>query len=247
MKREYIKCIQINNDNEIIQDTSFLTRKKFVSIQNAAIDVDISIIVVTYKNIEKTKNCIKAILENTKGYNYELILLDNASNDGTLEYLQSIKYEKKRIIYTTQNIGLCWLVAQVDFNTLAKYVVKISNDVVVTPGWLDNMMHCIQSDEKIGMVVPISSNAMGFQGLNLCMAGAPYHDVQQKGEAYNQQKLGIWEERVALVDICVMFRKEALLAAGFPIQDIAYIHGNEIDQCFRMRRSGGYYDRRRHQ
>ena len=48
--------------------------------------VDVSIILVNYNTKELTKQCIDSLFEYTNGINFEIILVDNASSDGSIEY-----------------------------------------------------------------------------------------------------------------------------------------------------------------
>ena len=64
---------------------------------------DVSIIIVTYNTREMTFNCIESIFEYTKDISFEIILVDNASTDGSYEFFKAdsrIKY-----IYNPQNLG----------------------------------------------------------------------------------------------------------------------------------------------
>lgn len=235
---EQVFKLSIPPNLHLIQENAYQVRKQFVDIQQVSLPSELSIIVICYNNLEKTQNCINSILENTKHFDFELILMDNGSDDGTIDYLNHIPYPKKRIIASPQNIGLDFLLAHITPDMLGRYVVKICNDVIVTPRWLDNLFACLNSDEKIGLVTPMFSNAMGLQGINLCSAGADYAAVQAAGEEYNHSDPRKWQERLILVDPLAFYRKEALLAAGFPIFDVAYLHGNESDLAFRIRRNG---------
>lgn len=65
--------------------------------------IDVSIIIVNYNTLQLTKQCINSINEKTKGLSYEIILVDNASTDGSKEVFESdttIEY-----IYNKNNIG----------------------------------------------------------------------------------------------------------------------------------------------
>ena len=64
--------------------------------------VDLSIIIVNFNTRDLTVNCIKSVINNTKDLRYEIILVDNASADGSLEALS--KFDIK-IIRNSQNLG----------------------------------------------------------------------------------------------------------------------------------------------
>lgn len=65
--------------------------------------IDVSIIIINYNTCQITKNCLDSIFKKTKGISYEVILVDNASIDGSKEVFQAdsrIKY-----VYSDENLG----------------------------------------------------------------------------------------------------------------------------------------------
>jgi GT2 family glycosyltransferase len=56
--------------------------------------IDLSIIIVSFNTKELIKNCIESIIKNTNKISYEIIIVDNASNDGSVEYLNDISRDK---------------------------------------------------------------------------------------------------------------------------------------------------------
>lgn len=65
--------------------------------------MDVSVIIVNYNTLDLTKNCIESIFQNTNGVVFEVILVDNASSDGSKEFFE----RDKRItyIYSKTNLG----------------------------------------------------------------------------------------------------------------------------------------------
>ena len=58
-------------------------------------NIDVSIIIVNYNTCKITDACISSILEKTRGIDYEIILVDNASTDGSKAFFE----EDRRVIY----------------------------------------------------------------------------------------------------------------------------------------------------
>lgn len=57
--------------------------------------MQVSIIIVTYNTLQMTKECIDSVVDKTKDVEYEIILVDNASSDGSKEFFEKdirIKY-----------------------------------------------------------------------------------------------------------------------------------------------------------
>ena len=68
----------------------------------------VSVIIVNYNTKELTLQCVESLKTHTKDVSYEIILVDNASTDGTTAYLDNRKWNPKikvEIIHSAQNVG----------------------------------------------------------------------------------------------------------------------------------------------
>lgn len=65
--------------------------------------MDVSVIIVNYNTLGLTRECIDSIVEKTQGITYEIILVDNASTDGSKEFFENEK--RVRYIYSERNGG----------------------------------------------------------------------------------------------------------------------------------------------
>ena len=64
---------------------------------------DVSIIIVNYNTLKMTSECIDSVIEKTEGISYEIILVDNASSDGSKDFF--LNDQRVRYIYNNENIG----------------------------------------------------------------------------------------------------------------------------------------------
>lgn len=65
--------------------------------------MDVSVIIVNYNTLDLTNDCITSIVEHSCGIDYEIILVDNASSDGSKDFF--IKDNRIKYIYNEQNVG----------------------------------------------------------------------------------------------------------------------------------------------
>ena len=146
IKLPYLPGISFN-ENSMIGDIKTADFKEF---ENAKRDL-VSIIIVTYNQLEYTKKCIDSIKEKTSSL-YELIIVDNASTDDTAVYLKSLPAEKKiTVILNKENSGFPKAVNEGIKHANGNYILLLNNDTVVTKNWLSNLIEKINNEEKIGL------------------------------------------------------------------------------------------------
>lgn len=234
------KIIEINTKNIGMIDNSTSitdTRKKVASYDLLGFNSDVTIIVQSYNGLEKTKNCIGSILEFTKDINYDLLLIDNGSTDGTFEFFKSVPYEKKNIIHLNSNKGspMPWML--ISPSMLSPYIALLNNDIVVTYNWLNNLLKVAKSNDRIGMVNPVSSNVSNNQCVNINFSD--YKEMHKIAAKHNVSDIQKWHERLRLITLGTLFSKECLCAIGVPLFDVGFSHNfGDDDISFRVRRAG---------
>lgn len=220
-----------------IQDSLLLARESAVESLHNKSDALVTIMIQAYNRIDKTKKCIESVLENTKGIDYELLLIDNGSIDGTIEYFKSLDFYNKKIIRISKNIGSGFPAINLSQNMIRKYLVTLPNDVIVTPNWLENIIICMESDPKIGMVNAMSSNVSNLQECQIQYSD--HEEMMKKTKIFNSSDPSKWEERIRLITLGTVYRKEVIMAKGLPLSDIGFFHDfSDDDISFQIRRLG---------
>ena len=195
----------------------------------------VTIFVVAYNRLEKTKRCVESILKYTDGIDYELFLVDNGSEDDTLKYFQSVSYSRKRVIRITKNLGSQYALNLAMRSFSGRYFVQVTNDVVVTKNWLSNLLCCMESDPQIGLVTPGSSNISNLQEIPLSFSS--YDEMQEKAAAYNQSDPKKWEQRLRLMTVVLVTKRELIEQMGMIDRGFFHDFGDD-DFSARVRRTG---------
>ncbi len=108
-----------------------------------------SIIIPVHNNLLYTKSCLECIFTNTDLSNTEIIVVDNASTDGTGEYLNQMELPcPLRIIYNSSNLGFARACNQGARASRGKFLVFLNNDTEVKAGWLEALLCCASSSES---------------------------------------------------------------------------------------------------
>ncbi len=151
--------LKINDLNERMNHYQYLIKVKKQSNKQK-----VSIIIPVYNQIKYTLETIRSIYQFTKE-DFELILVDNASEKETQVQLEKIstEYQNVKIIRNDINYGFPSAINIGIKNSVGKYIVVMNNDVVVTENWLTKMLAIAESKDEIGIVGPISNHVSGVQ------------------------------------------------------------------------------------
>jgi GT2 family glycosyltransferase len=120
------------------------------------------IIVVVWNQLNVTRRCLKSLSVKTLS-DYRLILIDNASNDETKNYLDEFvkEHENETILISNKtNVGFLKAANQGLKKSTARYACLLNNDTVLTEGWLKELMDVADKNPDLGILNP-SSNTLG--------------------------------------------------------------------------------------
>jgi len=198
------------------------------------------IIIPVWNQLDATRECIDSIVDNT-GYPYKLILIDNASEKETADYLRSLKERLGGIaviIRNDRNLGFAKAVNQGMKSSDAEYVCLMNNDTIAFAGWLTEMINIMKRSPDIGIMNPSSNTSGQFPGelsIDEYAAGLKVFSGQT-------QELSVCR------GFCMVIKKDVIKKIGYldEIYDIGYFE--ETDYCrraakasYRMARAKGAY------
>lgn len=217
--------IEINTgrmESPAVGSNLFSNRAAVANMQQHSNSSEVSIIIQAYNRLEKTKRCVESVLTYTTEIDYELILLDNGSEDGTLEYFRSVPHEKKTVVHITKNLGASYPTSILSLNKLGRFICILQNDLIVTSHWMEQLLACMKSDDRIGMVNPVCCNTSNLQCVDLPYTN--YLEMQEQAAQFNHSNPRKWEDRLRLITLGTLYRKEALMAIGWPVGDVGFFH-----------------------
>lgn len=116
-------------------------------------NVELSIILLNYNGYKDTLECIKSIRKNEKKIKYKIIVVDNNSNDNSIEILSKVKNITliKRTVNdgfsAGNNVGIKYALDKFKSN----YILLLNNDTIITQNSLSKMIYSLENDNKAGI------------------------------------------------------------------------------------------------
>ncbi|SHE69054.1 Glycosyltransferase, GT2 family [Desulforamulus putei DSM 12395] len=198
----------------------------------------ISVIVLTYNNLELTRACLQSLVYQTDYPNLEIIVVDNNSVDGTRDYLEEFrhKHPEVRLILNDKNLGFA---AGNNVGLAAatgEYLVILNNDTVVTRGWAITLMRHLQDDPTIGLIGPVTNNIGNEQRIE-----TTYQDMSQMSEeafCYTLTHMGKIIPIRTLAFFCVMMPRSTYEKCGPLCEDYGIGFFEDDDYCRRVEAAG---------
>jgi len=176
-----------------------------------------------------------------EGLEYEVILVDDASTDGTRAWLATLDSPRVKVICNASNRGFamtCNVGAKAARGSL---LCLLNNDLVLQPGWLEPMLRVLQSPElRVGIVGNVQrrvdDGALDHVGVHLTAEGQLAH-VREFSDNRSDGRAICSLRSFAVTGACVLLRSADFWeCGGF---DERYRNGAEdIDLCLKMRARG---------
>ena len=120
----------------------------------------LSIIIVNYKVKDLLDNCLKSIFDNSENINLDVIVVDNNSQDGSLEMIKT-KYPQVNLIAHPENSGFAKANNQAIKRATGDYILLLNPDTEIYPDSINRMAAFLEKNHRTAMVGPKIFNTDG--------------------------------------------------------------------------------------
>ena len=196
-----------------------------------------SIIVVTYNGLAMSKLCLDSVIRNTDHPNYEIVVVDNHSSDGTPAYLQRLASQNDhvKIVLNPENRGFPTAVNQGISASSGDRLVILNNDTIVSRGWLSRLLRHLDNP-AIGLVGPVTN----FAG-NEARISADYRTLGEMeifAEEWMRTNCGQIADIHMLAMFCLAMRRETYDRIGPLDEQFGIGMFEDDDYCMRAKSVG---------
>ncbi len=195
------------------------------------------IIILTWNGIEYTKKCLTSLFDKTTYPNYEVIVVDNGSSDGTIEYLK--QYPQIKVIANDENLGFV-RGNNVALNSIEDGdVVLLNNDmIIIQEDWLEQLNITAYADDKNGVVGCRLINEKGeFLHAGTYIYPETYWGQQIGGGQKDIGQYGLDREVQGVVFACAYIKRKVLNDIG-GLNEKFFSYFEDTDYCLRAIEAG---------
>lgn len=213
--------------------------------------MDLSIIIVSYNTKDLLRNTIKSVIDTVERISYEIIVVDNNSQDGSISMVKE-EFPQVILIESGENLGFPKGNNLGIKRAKGRYILLLNSDTVVLHNTLDSCVEYMESNNHIGALgckILLSSGKLD----HACKRGFPtpeasfyyllkldklFPKVKKFGE-YRLSCIGEDDESEvdSLTGAFMMVSRKAIEKAGL-LDESFFMYGEDLDWCYRIKEKG---------
>jgi GT2 family glycosyltransferase len=212
---------------------------------------DVSILLVTFRCREAAAACLRSIYATTSGVDFEVVVLDNASGDGTVELVTS-EFPQARLIASTENLGFARGVNRAAEEANGEFVLLLNPDTEVHPGAIERIVDFARAHPEHGLYGGRTLDPDGRVNPGSCW-GAPtlwslfcfaalLSTAFKHSRVFDPESLGGWQRdsarEVDIVTGCLLLAPRALWQALGGFDTRFFMYGEDADLSIRAKALG---------
>jgi len=211
----------------------------------------LSICIVSYQTRDLLRDCLRSIYGTIASLSFEIIVVDNHSEDGTLEMLHD-EFPDVRLLVNDHNTGYTRPNNQALRESKGRYVALLNPDTLVKPNAIVELFSFLEMHPEVGIVGPKVLNRDGtlqkqcrrsearpwdaicyFSGLSRLFP----HDKRFAGYLMTYLDEDQTHEAEAVSGSCMMIRREVIDQIGY-LDELFFAYQEDTDYCRRARLAG---------
>jgi len=195
----------------------------------------VSVVIVTWNGRQLLADCFEA-LRSQSCPPHEVIVIDNGSADGTMEYLATIDWDVLKVLGLKENRGFSGGNNAALPLITGDVIALLNNDARPRENWISSAVQAIESGADMvacrilkadGETIDKAGHMIYFDGLNRGLGTG-----ERNGPSFSERVPALWPDGCA-----AFYRKEMIDEIGF-FDDDFYLYGEDADLGFRARRAG---------
>jgi GT2 family glycosyltransferase len=212
--------------------------------------MDVSIIIVNWNTKDILKDCLKSVYEQTKDINYEIIVVDNASTDGSTDMVKK-QFPQIILLENSENRGFAAANNRGIAVAKGRYVLLLNSDTIVLENAIAGTVSFADAHTDAAIVGcrvlnsdrTLQSTCFMFPSLlNMLLSSTYLYKLFPHSKFWGREQMTWWDRQdvrqVDAVTGCFMLvRQDAINQVGI-MDERYFMYCEETDWCYRFKKAG---------
>lgn len=213
--------------------------------------VDVSVLIVTYQCREAARECLASVYSRTNGVAYEVIVVDNASDDGTAEMVRT-GFPQARLIVLDENVGFAAGANRAAEDAAGEYLLHLNPDTVVPDGAVHDLVAFARQHPEHGLYGGRTLRPDGTLDPGSCYAqptvwslfcfATMLTSVFKGSSIFDPELLGRWQRdavrEVGIITGCLLLVPQRVWQRLGGFDDRFFMYAEDADLALRAIRAG---------
>lgn len=203
--------------------------------------MDLSVIIVSFNTKNLLQDCLKSIFSQTKGINYEVIVVDNGSRDGSVEMVKKLikKNELIKLIENKKNLGFAKANNQALRQAQGEYILLLNSDTVLKDNPLSKLIRFAKKHPQAGVIGCKLLNKDGSDQPSV----APFFTLPWvflwllTGDRFLYSSPPKTRQVDWVMGAALLAKKEAIDEVGL-LDEKFFMYMEEVEWCYRIKKAG---------
>ena len=204
----------------------------------------LSVCIVNWNTCNLLKDCLYSIYDDIQAVEWEVLVVDNASSDGSVEMVESC-FPQVRLVVSRENLGFAGGNNLAIEQARGRYLLLLNSDTRVEQGALGGLVAFMEDHPEAGAVGPRLVDEKGSLQLSCGLTPGLVSEFVNKlllHKIFPFFKLGGWDHAEIrdvgwVTGACLLVRKAVVEQAG-PLDPGIFMFYEDLEWCMRMRRDG---------
>lgn len=209
--------------------------------------------IINYRTAELTLNCVRSALDDMNGIDGQIVVVDNASEDGSAETIATWIEEQPdgtpvRLIRSSRNTGFSGGHNQGMAAIEAEYYLILNSDAVLRPGFLNAILSTAEAQPEAGLIAPRIETEGGETQVSCFRFHSPWSELIRAAGSGPVTRLlhrhvvalppPVTPSQVQWVSFCCVLLRGRMVRALGPMDEGYFLYFEDCDYALQAARSG---------
>jgi GT2 family glycosyltransferase len=212
--------------------------------------IDVSIVIVNWNTRDLLRGCLRSIFEQTPKGSFEILVVDNASREGSAEMVR-VEFSAVKLIANVQNRGFAAANNQAIRAASGRYILLLNPDTIILDAAISRCVDYADVHGDVGVVgcqvledeCRIQRTGFSFPNpWNIFLTLSGLSRVFARSQVFGRPELGWWQrdseqDLDVISGMFMLVRREAIEQVGL-MDESYFVYSEEADWCYRFSRAG---------